>query len=204
MLQIRLTDSAAWSAIEKKDFAVVLIIAAVMVACQFLQQDFGDRLALRSDALAKGEIWRLFSPYFIHANWAHLAMNLASLVAVLSLFPEMLRRKRLLAAMVLNALVISVVISFFLAEGAHYYGFSALLYGFMATSAIYLININPFVFWVLGFLVVKISWEQLYGPLQSSVELVGGHIATDSHLIGVLVGTVFGLLGYSLRAKNRH
>ena len=47
--------------------------------------------------------------------------------------------------------------------------------------------------WVLGgFLVAKLAYEQLLGPLPLSSATSGGQVVVDAHLYGALAGALMG------------
>lgn len=202
MIKISLRESSSHSSVSKIDFLMIGSIFFLLVICQQIMGDHGKLLAMNSKAILKGDVWRLLSAYFIHANWQHLGINAASLFAAFCLFPEILKRQILLPILLLNALLLSLVMMIILPPQGYYYGFSALLYGLLATSAIYLIKRNPFSYWVLGFLILKLGSEQIFGPLQSSEELVQGNVATWGHLSGATVGTGIGVILFFLQRKK--
>ena len=194
MFTIRLVTTASDSRVQLRDMVVLAMLGVLMVGCQALDEASRRTLALQADAVLNGEVWRMFSAYCVHANWQHLGINAASMVAVLCLFPEMLRQYRALLALAINALLVGLVLIVILPGAVYYYGFSALLYAFIGTCVVSLLKHNPFSKWVLGYLIAKTAWEQIVGPLSGSEALVEGKVAIEAHLAGALVGMGTGIL----------
>ena len=156
-------------------------------------------LRLEHSLFQSFEWWRLLSAHFIHMNFPHFLLNVGSLVISVLIFPELKPAKRFLISLLGPSIAVSIGILLFDPEIHWYVGFSGTLYGFLAVGAIGLLGKSFYAPWVLAFLVVKILWETLYGPMQSSIALVKGNVATQAHFYGVLGGVV---VGAAMKWKN--
>ncbi|GAA5216821.1 rhombosortase [Corallincola platygyrae] len=146
--------------------------------------------------------WRLFTAHWLHANWSHFLLNIGSLIAALSLFPEMTRLSRLLPPLLLCPIAVSLGLVLFDTSNQWYIGYSGAFYGLLTCAAVQLFGRNPFAPFVLLFVIAKIGWEQTLGPLQSSSELMPGQIAIQAHLYGAICGVPLGLLSRFILAKS--
>ncbi|MDF4897570.1 rhombosortase, partial [Vibrio parahaemolyticus] len=54
---------------------------------------------------------------------------------------------------------------------------------------------------LVGGLIAKVAWEQVYGPSSSTAELIGANVAIDAHMFGALGGLVMALLEKGLRRR---
>jgi len=74
-----------------------------------------------------------------------------------------------------------------------YVGLSGLLHGYLAAGAIDGLRTGQIDYWLLtGFLVVKLGYEQLVGPLPGSEGTTGGSVVVAAHLYGAIGGALSG------------
>ncbi|WP_163133961.1 rhombosortase [Agarivorans sp. Alg241-V36] len=144
--------------------------------------------------LSTSQPWRIYTAHWLHVNVSHLAINLASLLAAFSLFPELIKLRYLLVCLLLPPLGVGLGLSLLDSDITWYVGYSGALYGLLTSGAIVLYKRNPFVLWVAGFVIIKIAWEQFLGPIESDVSLPVNQIATQSHLYGAISGVLLGTL----------
>jgi membrane associated rhomboid family serine protease len=91
---------------------------------------FVERLQNFREALPEvrhGEVWRLFTPMFVHMDWWHIIFNMMWLVDLGSMI-EGRQKSWLLAIMVLAMAVVSNLAQFF-AGGPLFGGMSGVVYG---------------------------------------------------------------------------
>ncbi|WP_096086823.1 rhombosortase [Agaribacterium haliotis] len=185
-------STAAQLKLNKRDIALSAGLFLLLLLIALV--DVKDQLELSISAIKAGELWRLFSAHFVHANWQHLLINIASLIAFFCLFPEQLKYKRLSLGIVVNALLLSLGLLFVLPANTAYLGFSGLLYALLASAAMLNLRRNTFAPWVLLFLLLKITWEQIFGATSSKALLQNGTSAIHAHLLGALSGLASALV----------
>lgn len=134
----------------------------------------------------RGEVWRLFTPIFLHFNFIHLGIN----VACLFIYGTQLENHSALTFLFL-VLLIAIISNFtqFALSGPAFGGFSGICYGLIGFVFVHEklshnsnLKIRPWfasfmmVFFVLGF-----------------VGIFGG-IANWTHLCGLIIGSLVGLV----------
>lgn len=163
---------------------VVLALAGNTV-CGALQY---DRVSILD-----GQIWRVFTGNWVHLGWGHLGEDLAGYVLLWLLFERELPGWRCPALIVLGSL--GVGLGLLLGDPAlrWYVGISGALNTLWIVGAMLLMTRRDWLGWALAlFLVLKLIYEQLLGPLPWSVTTTGGPVIVDAHLWGALSGAVLG------------
>ncbi|MGH8283550.1 MAG: rhombosortase [Gammaproteobacteria bacterium] len=154
------------------------------------------RNALQYDRLAivHGQIWRIFTGNFVHLGWGHLAEDVAGYVLLWLLFEEILPDWRCPVLVVLGSL--GVGIGLLLGDpGLRWYvGISGALNTLWIAGAMALMARRDWLGWILAvFLLLKLIYEQIRGPLPFSVATTGGPVVVDAHLYGTCAGVLLGL-----------
>lgn len=178
------TPHALWSALP---VALAVIALAVMIGGIQL----GLWLRYDREAILAGELWRILTAHIVHLGWKHLLMNVAGLALIWLLFGRLFNTAWWSVIVVACALGVSGGLLLFHPGIGWYVGMSGVLHGmFLAGALASLARGYRAEALLLGLVVVKLIWEQLYGPLASSRELAGGTVVVDAHLYGALTGTV--------------
>lgn len=156
------------------------------------------RLLLRYDrgAILHGEVWRLVSGNFVHLGAGHLLEDMAGLVLLWLLCGEVLPGWRTPLAVLAGS--VAVGLGLLLGDpGVEWYvGISGALDTLWAAGALGFIRRRDRFGWVLmGFLLAKLAYEQLWGPLPFSTASSGGTVIVDAHLYGALAGALLGFGG---------
>lgn len=149
------------------------------------------------EAVLQGEIWRLVTGHFVHLGASHLLLNLAGLGLVAMLFGPGLNRTDwwwlltgALAAMAAGFLVLEPQLVW-------YVGLSGLLHGLILGGAVLDLGFGCRARMVLiGVVLVKLAWEQVYGALPFTADAAGGPVVVAAHLYGGLGGLLAGALRY--------
>lgn len=183
--------------------AVPLSLALLAIAAVIGGTELRAWLRYDRSAILAGEVWRLLSAHIAHLGWGHLAMNLAGLALIWMLFGRLYTTLQWCAVTVFCMIGISLGL-LALQPGVHWYvGLSGVLHGLFVAGALaslaagYRAELA-----LLGLLIVKLAWEQLYGALPGSADLAGGSVLVESHLYGAITGLVAaGLI--LLRARRR-
>lgn len=152
-------------------------------------------LRYERDAILAGEVWRLLTAHLVHLNWSHFALNAGGLVLIWLLFSARLNQLQWLLVVVACALGVSLGLLTLHPALNWYVGLSGLLHGLFVAGALGGIYAGYRAEWLLlGLLVLKLTWEQLSGPLPGTEDLAGGLVIVDAHLYGALTGLAVGLL----------
>ncbi|HKV96883.1 MAG TPA: rhombosortase [Gammaproteobacteria bacterium] len=163
----------------------VLLALAGNAARSFLQF---DRVAILD-----GQIWRIFTGNWVHLGWGHLGEDMAGYVLLWLLFEREMPGWRCPILVVLGSL--GVGFGLLLGDPAlrWYVGISGALNTLWIAGAMLLMARRDWLGWVLAlFLVLKLVYEQLLGPLPWSAATTGGPVVVDAHLWGALSGAVLG------------
>jgi rhomboid family GlyGly-CTERM serine protease len=136
-----------------------------------------------------GSWWRVFSCHFVHDSAMHLLLNMGSLVALYSLFPQLKNDKYLVFYLLLGILGISSFIVFS-SMNKIFLGFSGLTYTLLTAASLRYLKVNSIAPWVLAFVIIKLGYEQWQGRVFLDI----GEVAIFAHLAGALSG----LLGVAL------
>jgi rhomboid family GlyGly-CTERM serine protease len=145
-------------------------------------------LRLEPQAVLNGEWWRLFTAHWVHLGWAHTLLNTGGFLLLAWLNP-IGSWKLWLAFYAFSSLCISAVLMFDQTISS-YVGASGVLHGLLIIAAFTSQWLESWRrYSVLVFISAKLIWEQtpVYSD-QSVGELIGGHVAVNSHLIGGICG----------------
>jgi rhomboid family GlyGly-CTERM serine protease len=152
-------------------------------------------LAYHRASILRGELWRLLTGHFVHANGAHLLWNLGATALVSLAVARALSARSWLVAALAVALGCSAAVLLLQPQVRVMTGLSGLLHGLLAAGAAADIRRGERMGWVfLGVLAAKVGWEQLAGPSALTRSALGGEIAVGAHAFGALTGLVAGLV----------
>jgi rhomboid family GlyGly-CTERM serine protease len=136
--------------------------------------------------------WRWLTAHFVHLGFYHALMNVACAVVLWLLVVAYVPSLLLIMLLFVLPFGISVGLGLKPAEFSSYRGFSGALYGFFAAGILWGFWYQRLLVCALGvFLTVKIAVEQM--PNFDNAYLlstIGGLVAVDAHLYGVLVGVL--------------
>ncbi len=176
----------------------MLVVAALGFA------DAGGIASLAWDRgrLEDGELWRLLTGHLVHANPAHLYMNLAGLTLVLLVFGNTLEAKTWAVVLLVAALCVSGVLLLAGPWPETYVGSSGVLHAtFAAPLIVEASRSNRIAAALFAALWVKVALETAVGGSAVTENLIGMEVATVAHLAGALSGTIVG--GYVRLARRK-
>jgi rhomboid family GlyGly-CTERM serine protease len=182
---------------------------AVLAVCAVLIQAGGEgvREWLRYDRslMLQGQWWRVLTGHVAHLNNYHLWLNLGGLVLTGVLFGRCLMSLAWVMLTVACMLVVSAGLLIANPELEWYVGLSGVLHGLMVAGAVADIRAGQRTSWILLLFVLgKLGWEQIQGPMASSVEGLGARVVIEAHLYGGLGGVLLGWLPPVNRAPPTH
>jgi len=157
-----------------------------------LLQGIGPQIFRYDSALIEqGQLWRWFSAHLVHANWIHLALNMAGFVLCAGITGVAWSFWQWTWRIILLAFFISA--GFFLLQPkmGWYVGFSGVLMGLYLLAAAATFKQQPIISLLLaGFIMVKIIMEQVSSVNMTSSDLIGVPVMVDAHFYGVTVALV--------------
>lgn len=171
---------------------ITVIVALVAVIIMLLHG--GSVLRYDRADILHGQIWRLFTGNFVHANWRHLLIDLAGLLLWTALAGYLETRRSYLLLLVGSGLGVGLGLLLLDPGVAWYVGLSGILHGLFAASAIGLLSRREWLggLSLLAALSLKIIWEQRCGDL-GTAHLLGVPVVVDAHLYGAVTGGAIAL-----------
>lgn len=172
-------------------------ILGVFSLCAALAGDAGrEWLRWDRDAIAAGQLWRVVSGHFVHMSWSHFLLNFSGLVLVWLIVGERLASISWVLIMTICIAGMGLGFWFLDPELQWYVGMSGLLHGLLMAGLIVGIRSAPQESILIGaFVVAKLVFEQLAGPLPGSESASGGTVIVNAHLYGAIsasaVATVY-------------
>ena len=170
-----------------------LLAGAVTLICIALEAaGRRDLLAYDRAALGTGQVWRLLTAHFVHLGWTHLVLNLAGLALVAWIVGSVFGWLRWVYISFVSIAAIDAGLWLFNSSLDWYVGLSGLLHGLLAAGLLpRLLRRDRESIVLAVFVVAKLAWEQISGPLPGSEILP---VIVDAHLYGVLGGLLAGAL----------
>lgn len=173
---------------------IPILIFGILPALLAAVPQFHEALLFDRDAIASGQLWRLWTGHWIHFSNSHLLWNVAALVIV-GTWLEAVRPGRLLRYTALAAPLISIGLLVFDPLLASYGGLSGLGTGIVAQLGFCLVKNRENDRWagigILGLIAIKLWHDSAQGTALlsnfGSTEIV---MAPTSHLIGALLALV--------------
>lgn len=180
------------------------LITGTVVLVAILIEFFhlGGALRYQRSEILHGEIWRLFTGSFVHANWRHLASDMAGLVLWTALAGYLESVRSYLILLIGSAIAVGLGLLLF-DPGVHWYvGISGLLHALFAATAVRLVLRGE---WLAGLgltaaLALKLAWEQRFGDL-GTAKLLGVPVLVDAHLYGAIAGLMITVLLIATRRR---
>ncbi len=157
-----------------------------------------DYMIWNKSLILSGEWWRIVSGNFTHTNLTHLAMNLAGLWLITSIFKPTKRQQAsniLLLCTSVGGLILASDIKIYL-------GLSGVLHGYFAYFALVEAFSGRKSSWLLVICVIgKVSWEMCFGGSVATSEMIQANVATEAHLAGLVSGLLLATMGLFLRKR---
>ncbi len=171
----------------------VFLFSVLLILLQF----YFVELAFDREAIQDGEYWRLLTANLVHLNWVHLAMNLAGLCLLVYIFYPLFSSGSFFIYLFVLSILESLYL-FYFSQGDHYLGLSSSLYGMYLIGAFLALHAKKYLlgFSVIIIIFVKVIRDFLYPQQNISELLLGAKVATDAHLVAVILAFVIGVALY--------
>lgn len=196
-----------------KYWSVPIIIIAVSTLMGLIDGHDQNIFPYKRIDIYEGEMWRLISGHFIHADWSHFLLNISGLLAIWFVYGQYLPRNTWLSAFIGLAFSISAAFYIFNSNLQQYVGLSGVLYGILTIVIIRVLldfsvlRRSKFFYFgslfIFGYLILRISYEQIYGPVSLSVRATQGNVIVDAHFYGMIFGVIMSLFSALKTGKMR-
>lgn len=187
----------------QKGFSLI-VLATISFFISFGGPHLRDLLQFNRGDFLNGEAWRALTAPLVHLNWDHSLLNIGTLLIIWALFGRAFNERAWILIIIGCSLAVSFGILFFNPEITWYVGLSGILYGFLTAGAIADWHDNKWLSsGVILFMVTKLTWEQLHGPISLSESLALGKVLVDTHLYGSLSGAIIGWALSKIAADRR-
>lgn len=172
----------------------VLAIAAVTALVMAMIELFGPALRplflLDTGAVQDGELWRLLTAHVVNLGPVHTGLNILGLGLILCTLWAVLTPVGLAVAMAASAAAISIGWIVVMPPGVTYVGFSGITHGVLAFGALTMLHTGPRWFGAVVLLgvVLKLTWEGVFGAVPGADLAIGGRVSFVAHALAVLGG----------------
>ncbi|MFQ3177243.1 MAG: rhomboid family GlyGly-CTERM serine protease [Pseudoalteromonas tetraodonis] len=166
-----------------------------------------NELEFNRPLIEQGQLWRLFTSQFVHANWVHLGLNCAGIALIWLLHGEYTTPKQYSFNIALLALWCGLGVYWFCPTIIIYTGLSAPLHGVIVWGAIKDVTVGLKSGYILFIGVwIKLILEQVNGPSAEIGQLIQSTVAVDAHLIGAIGGVLLAvpLVVKHIKNDNKH
>lgn len=146
------------------------------------------------DLIEQGQWWRLLNGHFIHANLVHLLLNMLALALVLALFDRVFDLYQWLLLIIISALIQSMVLYLYMPKVTYYVGFSGVIHSLYVAGSIKLLTNaqeRRLGYILLCLVTLKLLTEGLGQGISVTEKMIGGHVLTEVHLMGAIIGLIF-------------
>lgn len=178
---------------ELKHWSTALVVGLVLLF-SLSSERLVEQLSLTQNGVDAGQWWRLLTSQIVHLSLNHALLNAAGFLIVSVSFRQDVTPLREIVALLVSMSGVGLGIYRFNPEIGWYVGLSGAIYGVLVHHLMLGARRTPVI--ALGFLVFvvgKVIYEQfLAGPDRSIETFIGGAVAEDAHLYGVIVGAVLG------------
>lgn len=163
------------------------LLAALLALLYLAGGSVFDTLVYDRDAIASGQLWRLFGGHLVHWNLTHLLLNLAGISVWALLCARPWSALRWLGNGAGVALVISVGMLLAWPETQRYAGLSGVLHGlFVLGLAPLALRRDRVAAVCLLFVLFKVCFEQWQDAPLMGGSGIGVRVSTEAHLLGTV------------------
>ncbi|MBK7300377.1 MAG: rhombosortase [Moraxellaceae bacterium] len=170
----------------------------VLLITQILGVDY---FLFERELIKQGQWWRLLSAHIVHSNYIHLLLNMLALALVLILFDSLLRGREWLYLIALSSVLQSIGFYVLLPNVTAYVGLSGVLHTLYVVGALRLLqqpNERIFATILLCLVTLKLLTERLGQGISVTEQMIGGHVLTEAHLFGAIIGLMYEFVAFSI------
>ncbi len=180
----------------RRTIVLILTIWLVLVVMQRCDVSY---LAYNRHSLSNGEYWRLITGHLIHLNSIHLLLNMLGVALVLMLFDQLLAPWQWLIAIFVSAMMISLLIYYYLPQVQAYVGLSGVIHALYVFGVIQLLK-KPqerhFAIVLMIMVTLKLLTENVGQGISLTADMIGGHVLFQAHTYGALAGLFLGAIAF--------
>lgn len=194
-----------WLQRERTHWSTALVVGIVLLFSLASPEQVA-LMSLTHNGVTDGQWWRIFTSQIVHLGVNHALLNAAGFLIVSVAFRQEVTSRREVLVLLVSMLGVGLGIFHFNPEIGWYVGLSGAIYGVLVHHLMLGARRTPllaggFLFFVVG----KVIYEQfIAGPDRTIEDFIGGAVAEDAHLYGVITGSLLG--GLSLlfnRVRHR-
>lgn len=184
-----------------RDYLLYLFLLATIAVLALLEPVSSTWLMFDRSAINSGQLWRLFSGHFVHLSPMHMFGNALGVILLGYIAGKYLNNKLGVFLLAWCVLVVGIGLYGYADYLQRYVGLSGVLHGLLLVapfvSKFYSRRIACAFFVVI---VSKVTWEQssFYDDM-AMLNMIGGRVEANAHLLGVVAGIVFLIFYYFSR-----
>jgi len=187
--------------------ARVWLAPAILMGLMLIAECLGEwgRAALSYDRqlIFEGQWWRLLTGNFVHLGWYHLFLNQMGILVLVLLCPEPLSGWLWWRRVVWLSVFMTLCLLAFVPQLHRYVGMSGVIHGLFVLGLLpQVMRRDLIASGCLLYLTAKIGWEFFAGAPVSDEAAIGGHVATESHLYGVVAAVAYAAVFRTLHGEE--
>ena len=186
---------------EKIGTAVLFAIPLLGMFAMALPIDLREQLYLHLELTKQGEYWRIVSGHFIYVSWLHWLLNTIGVFILLALLRDGQCLGNWMIAMVFIMVAISAGLLLFSEQLSWYAGFSGILTGLFAFTAVHTFTKRRI--FSIGILLILTIYvlNQLWGGELVSGSLISIRSSSYAHALGLCAGIIYAVLDLIIKKR---
>lgn len=181
----------------------LLLIPVLGFVTMLMPELFRESLFLHIESVKQGEYWRIISGHFVYVSWKHWIVNTTGVLLLLLFFYDSTQTGLWFAGFTVILLSISCGLLLFSESLRWYAGFSGVLIGLFAFSALLDISKNKIrCISILLILTVYVAYQIPSGEL-SSRTFLQVKSSTYAHIYGYITGIICAGLAVFFRMQQK-
>lgn len=184
-------DAVHQRELDLKHIYPAFLLIVLMSVLQMFSDIVSPALEFERTLILQGEVWRLFTAYWVHTNHWHFLGNVAGFVMITMLHYNYSSPQRFAFNLLAGGCLISILILLIFPDMKQFVGLSGWLHAILIWGACIDIQRHMSSGWFILFGIIgKVIWEQIHGMSVDLAIIIDAAVAIDAHLLGVVVGFV--------------